>query len=364
MSVSDSPQSLPPTGWTELSALRFHYDELGSKALAKLFEITYLDEDSSPCLMGKIDLYTTLKDARESSETLTELWTEINTIPSWVEWTQIARGQQLFYKHALANMVGFAFQGFIGENAAALGPAEVLVRTGGLSQKNLIRRVLETLQWILEVTETVESLMPGGRGYVSTVRIRLLHAIVRHRILRLAESRPSYFSTERHGIPINTFDTILTLTFFCCNPIWLQLPQFGIYLTEQEKQDYVALYRYLGYLLGVPHNYFASAERAHLVMAKIHEGKQSPQHASRKIAHAFISSLADRGPWPVSESFLNAASRSMNPEKLCDELEIDRPSCIYYLAFKGLLYLIRLLSILQKAPTVNNQMIKVLPPER
>jgi len=45
-------------------------------------------------------------------------------------------------------LVGFAFQRFAGEIAAAPVPAEVLVRTGGLSQRNIISRVKITRDFI------------------------------------------------------------------------------------------------------------------------------------------------------------------------------------------------------------------------
>ena len=61
-------------------------------------------------------------------------------------------------------------------------------------------------------------------------------------------------------------DNILTVTFFCCNPIWTQLPQFGIHLSDQDIADSVALYRYLSYLLGSPDEYFASSATAKTTM--------------------------------------------------------------------------------------------------
>lgn len=179
-------------------------------------------------------------------------------------------------------LIGFAFQGFAGEIAAALGPAEVLVRTGGLSQRNIIGRVASTLRWLMEVTKSPESLHTDGPGSVSTIRVRLRHAAVRQRMLAIRNSHPAFLDTTLHGIPINTFDSILTLKFFCCNPMWIQLPQLGVILNANEAEDLVALFRYLAYLLAVPTGYFASAATARKTMETIKDDKVPPSESRRR----------------------------------------------------------------------------------
>ena len=67
----------------------------------------------------------------------------------------------------------------------------------------LRRRFFETFQWLLQVTRDPAGLRPGGDGHVATVRVRLLHATVRRRILALAAARPGYFDVDRWGVPIN-----------------------------------------------------------------------------------------------------------------------------------------------------------------
>ena len=83
------------------------------------------------------------------------------------------------------------------------GVAEVLARTGGFNPRVLRKRFFETFQWLLQVTRSVDGIRPGGDGHVATIRVRLLHAMVRKRILALAAARPGYFDVERWGVPIN-----------------------------------------------------------------------------------------------------------------------------------------------------------------
>lgn len=116
---------------------------------------------------------------------------------------------------------------------------EVLARTGGFSTKVAKHRLYETTQHILEVTKSLDSIKPGGAGMQSSIRVRLLHAAVRRRIMKLAKEKPSYYSVEEFGIPINDLDSIATISTFSTTLIWLGFPRQGIYLRKQEIEDYV-----------------------------------------------------------------------------------------------------------------------------
>ena len=76
---------------------------------------------------------------------------------------------------------------------------------------NIISR-FETTQHLLNVTKTLESIQPGGQGWLDSVRVRLLHASVRSRILGMVKTRPSYYDVESFGVPINDQDTIAKLS--------------------------------------------------------------------------------------------------------------------------------------------------------
>jgi len=47
----------------------------------------------------KRDLYALLRENAATDEVLGQLWTQVNTIPPWVCWEQIARGQDCFYRY-------------------------------------------------------------------------------------------------------------------------------------------------------------------------------------------------------------------------------------------------------------------------
>ena len=107
--------------------MRYDYDKLGAAALKKLQEIPVEDfkgKDKTKS-RGKVDLYALLRDKYQTDPVLSQLWHEVHTVPAWVDWEQLARGQEFFYRYAVANITGFALQGFVGENSVRFSPSKL-----------------------------------------------------------------------------------------------------------------------------------------------------------------------------------------------------------------------------------------------
>ena len=82
----------------EMNPLRYQFDELGSAALEKLQQIA-AQNDGAKDRQGprqKLDLYALLRDNYATDPVLQKFWSELNTVPDWVDWDQIARGQKFF----------------------------------------------------------------------------------------------------------------------------------------------------------------------------------------------------------------------------------------------------------------------------
>jgi hypothetical protein len=118
----------------QANPLKFSYDKLGEDALKALDNIsppskgalprrsdlrlekqadeqsTHKTENATP----KRDLYTLLRDHAETNDALGKLWLEVNTVPEWVDWEQIARGQDVFYRYAGPVLTALAFQSLLG----------------------------------------------------------------------------------------------------------------------------------------------------------------------------------------------------------------------------------------------------------
>lgn len=347
----------------KLNPLRHQCDQLGSYAVNKLQQISRekkgdaATSEKSLC-HGPFDVYATLRDHHSEDEKLNELWEELHTVPEWVDWEQLKRGQRFFYRYAAANLMGFALQGFIGQNSTTPSAVEVLARTGSFSTRVLLRRLLETTQFILEATESVEAIQPGGHGHTTAIRVRLLHSAVRERILKLTEKQPGYFDVENLGIPVNMLDSIHSTAAFCCGHMWFQLPQMGVYPSQQEAADYIALWRYLGYLQGVPHEYFSSVAQAKATMESmvLHELRLTP--TSLIVGHNFVECVKDLPPVMISAGFIEAGSRMLNGHEVCDGLGFGRPGPLAYACWRGHCWFVGALAMAQQwIPAVDEAMV-------
>ncbi|KAL1629819.1 hypothetical protein SLS56_005215 [Neofusicoccum ribis] len=280
------------------------------------------------------DLFALLRDNADKDEKLAELWEEANTVPEWVDWDQIKRGQDVFYRYGSAALTGLAYQSLLGGMGAAR-VVETLARTGGFGTKVARRRLFETTQHILQCTRSLEGIKPGGEGWASSIRVRLLHAAVRQRIMKLAETRPEYYSVEKHGVPINDFDSIATISVFSGTLIWLSWPRQGIYVREQEAVDYIALWRYIAYLVGCPTDSFSTTSKAKAFMDSVYLYEIDPSETSKILANNIIKVLQDQPPAYASADMLIAGARWLNGNELGDRLGLPRPSLYYWALMAG-----------------------------
>lgn len=221
-----------------------------------------------------------------------------------------------------------AYQSLLGGMGAAR-VTEVLARTGGFSQQAAKHRLYETTQHILQVTSSLSSIQPGGAGHISSIRVRLLHAAVRRRILKLAASQPSYYSVSEYGIPINDLDSIGTISTFSATLIWIGFPRQGIHLRQQEIDDYLALWRLVAYYLGTPDEPFSTPARAKSMMESQLISEIRPSETSRILANNVILALQNQPPAYASRDFLNASARWLNGDELADALGLGRPGLYY-----------------------------------
>ena len=337
--------------------MKYSYDVLAEDCLRRLDDISPPEGAALPRNISKIpaetkpsdttpakkeneqvpsprDLYALLRDHANVDEKLGQLWQEVNTVPDWVDWAQLARGQDVFYRYGGAALTGLAYQSLLGGMGAAR-VVETLARTGGFSTKVARRRLYETTQHILQCTRSLESIQPGGAGHASSIRVRFLHAAVRNRILKLAKQRPEYYRVEEWGTPINDLDSIATIASFSSTLIWIALPRQGIWMTQQEIQDYVALWRYIAYLVGCPTDRFETPAKARAAMESLLYYEIQPSETSKILANNIIKSLEDRPPTWASADMLIASARWLNGNELIDRLGLPRPGVYYWSLMAG-----------------------------
>ncbi|GEM30858.1 hypothetical protein NN3_18650 [Nocardia neocaledoniensis NBRC 108232] len=187
----------------------------------------------------------------EAPEPLREFFTAVETAPAWVDPETLARGAKvllssgadgMYFARDVAMIGGYQFSGF----------NKTLLRTGAL-EKGSNQRWAETMQWAMDVLSE-DALAPLGRGYQSTIRVRLIHGFVRRHVAAMPD-----WQVEDWGLPINQTDMAATLVGSFIAPTVGGLGM-GLLLGPADADAVAHLVRYVGWLLGVeeqwlPHSF-------------------------------------------------------------------------------------------------------------
>jgi hypothetical protein len=181
----------------------------------------------------------------------------------------------------------------------------------------------------MEVVEDIDAVKPGGKGYVSSVRVRLLHAAVRRRLMQLEHERPGYFDMDKWGVPINDLHSIGTISVYSVAIIYMALPRQGIYLTDQQITDYLALWRWVGYLLGTPVDWMATPAQAKAMMESVMTSEVAPSANSRILANNILTAEARIPPLHAPRELLAAQAYQLNGDDLAGALGIEKPRWHY-----------------------------------
>lgn len=82
--------------------LRYSYDTVGEDVLLRVKTLQMKKaaengEAAGKCTPRKVDLYKTLKSIALGKEdpVVTKFWEDVHTVPEWVNWDQIKRGQDV-----------------------------------------------------------------------------------------------------------------------------------------------------------------------------------------------------------------------------------------------------------------------------
>jgi hypothetical protein len=187
----------------------------------------------------------------EAPEPLREFFTAVETVPGWVDPDTLVCGAKvllssgsdgMYFARDVAMIGGYQFSGF----------NKTLLRTGAL-EKGSNQRWAETMQWAMDVLSD-DALAPLGRGYQSTIRVRLIHGFVRRHVAAMPD-----WQAEDWGLPINQTDMAATLVGSFIAPTVGGLGM-GLLLGPADADAVAHLVRYVGWLLGVeeqwlPHSF-------------------------------------------------------------------------------------------------------------
>ena len=181
-------------------------------------------------------------DLRELPPVVRDFFEEIAVPPDWVDFAAYTPGIRMFHRNSrlvLGAMVGGTLvEGF------STNISKSFFITGRVRDQG-VRRLKQNNRHMVEI------FLPGGMqrsgdGWKLSVRIRLVHAQVR-RLLNGSED----WDHEARGTPISAAHVGYAITAFSAR-LLKHLRSLGAVFDEEERASFLQVWRYSGYLMGIP----------------------------------------------------------------------------------------------------------------
>ena len=216
-----------------------------------------------------------------------------------------------------------AFRSLVGGYVSA-GGNKPLAFSGRLQQQAK-RRLVETLRFVHAVCEH-RGMDEGGAGFAATLRVRVMHAKVR-RLL----GQSGRWQRELWGEPINQHDMIATVLLFSIIVV-RGLEELGLHVTVNEREDYLHLWRYVGFLIGCEEQLLPrDVPEAVRVAYAIYDSQGPPDDDSRELTKALIASplegitdARERAAILRRRPFAEGICRALVGDEIADGLGIAR----------------------------------------
>lgn len=173
---------------------------------------------------------------------LRDFFDGLETVPSWVDFSAFTPGIRMFHRNSrlvlAAFVAGTLIEGF------ATNIAKSFLITGRLRESG-IRRLKQNNRHIVEIF-IPGGLQRSGDGWKLSVRIRLIHARVRRLLKHSGE-----WDEASWGAPLCAAHVGYSITAFSARLLH-HMEKLGAKYTDEERESFMAIWRYSGFLMGIP----------------------------------------------------------------------------------------------------------------
>lgn len=248
-----------------------------------------------------------------------------SALPAWRDPRAVRQATGFFLQYGLASSTLLACASLPQCYIMKYG-TEVLAYTKFL-QVNPARRVRETAQMVLDVMSR-GGLEPGGRGVRAAMKVRVMHAIVRHMISGDPHARANPSDPDlraKFGRPINQEDMVYTLLTFS----YVVVEGFrtmGYRMTVEEQEGYIHCWNVVGALMGIREELLPARFRdAEELFDAIRRRQHGRSEAGQKLAAALLKAIEEAVPGQRYDPLPAALTRRLVGDETADALGIERP---------------------------------------
>ena len=218
---------------------------------------------------------------RDAPASLRRFFEDAETLPEWLNFADFRPGVRMFHRNSrvilAAFVAGVLIEGF------TTNIAKSFFITGRVRDQG-IRRLGQNNRHMTEI------FLPGGLyregdGWKLSVRIRIVHARMRYLLNQTEE-----WETEAWGVPISAAHLGYAISAFSAR-LLKHMKILGAEYTAEEYASFMAVWRYSGYLMGIPETIlFENADDALHLYDIGHMCEPLYQMESVVMAHALVNS--------------------------------------------------------------------------
>ena len=272
---------------------------------------------------------------------------QARVLPDWADAHAIARAETVFMEMSMASCT-LLFCASLPQCYVLPDLAAVLHAAGELEQ-HTDYRVRATAAMIFPVMMRGGLTDPAGGGVAQTIKVRLIHAMIRHLVLRgdvaealVAPRRLPRLLTQgatmpqvlyahgwdidRLGLPCNQDELAYTLLTF--NYVFLQgLRRLGLGLNDGDERAYLHVWNVLGHVLGIERGMMADTmpdAAARFADAQARGRTQVRQHDPRPaLAGALVATMRRYMPLRLLKPFPVLLTRHLVGKDAARDLGLD-----------------------------------------
>ncbi|WP_228411908.1 oxygenase MpaB family protein [Chryseobacterium sp. KLBC 52] len=218
-----------------------HVDKIGDEVVQDVYFTKKFHEASR-----EIEHYIRngVSETDDVPESVKKLFSQTQKVPDWLDYNLLKSGAELCMRSNLDSLISLRDYCLIGGYDYAYLNKPLIV-TEAL-KKGAVKRLSETLDFWVNATR-YNALEIHAKGYEFAIKTRLIHSYARLSIKKHYKD----WDTENWGEPINSWDMMATYIGFSL--VFLHsLQKLGNRFSVEEEQGIFHLWKYVGYLLGIP----------------------------------------------------------------------------------------------------------------
>ncbi len=268
-----------------------------------------------------INAAMTMKDMSvllEAPPILMDFFEKAARPPDWVDLDAFPPGIRMFHRNS--RLVLGAFVGGVLVEGFSTNISRSFNITGRLRDHG-VRRLQQNNRHMIEIFMPY-GLAIDGDGWRLSVRVRLVHAQVR----RLLNSS-SEWDTEAWGVPLSSAHMGYSITAFSAR-LLQHMRSLGATFSGEESESFLAVWRYAGYLMGIPESILFQEEEDALEIYRIGRMcEPKPEWDSVILANGLVNSaplvvgITEPDARRQLAKYVYSVSRAMIGKELANELK-------------------------------------------